>query len=162
MAMTYLSCIGAAAIYMCCKVPTRFRFVDLIVNFLGLSIAVVAYLRTIYVVNANVFWTWNFTAEGTGVVILCHAIVSVGSGFYLIAKNCNFLRRFSLLTIVIYGLIALANLAYYVQQHDFQQHDFQQPLIGPKSKSCAMESSVPTCTFPKSLPPNVPMNRVWV
>ncbi|KAG0367436.1 hypothetical protein BGX24_003228 [Mortierella sp. AD032] len=125
MAMTYLSCMGAAAIYMCHKVPTRLRFVGLIVNFLGLSIAVVAYLRTTYVVNANVFWTWNFTAEGTGVVILCHAIVSVGSGFYPISENRNFLRRFSLLTIVLYGVIALANLVYYVQQRDFQH-----PLTG--------------------------------
>ncbi|KAH7055082.1 hypothetical protein BKA57DRAFT_489863 [Linnemannia elongata] len=125
MAMTYLSVMGAAAIYMCYKVPTRIRLIGLIVNFLGLSIAVVAYLRTIYVVNANVFWTWNFTAEGTGVVMLCHAIVSVGSGFYPMAENRNFLRRFSLFTIIIYGLIALANLVYYVQQRDFHH-----PLTG--------------------------------
>ncbi|KAF9147349.1 hypothetical protein BG015_011028 [Linnemannia schmuckeri] len=119
MAMTYLSAMGAAAIYMCYKVPTRIRFIGLIVNFLGLSIAVVGYLRTTYVVNSNVFWTWNFTAEGTGVVILCHAIVSVGSGFYPMTENRNFLRHFSLFTVIIYGLIALANLVYYVQQRDF-------------------------------------------
>lgn len=117
--------MGAAAIYMCYKVPTRLRFVGLIVIFLGLSTAVVAYLRTTYIVNSNIFWTWNFTAEGTGVVILCHAIVSVGSGFYPMAGNRNFLRRFSLFTITIYGLIALANLVYYVQQRDFQH-----PLTG--------------------------------
>ncbi|KAF9929152.1 hypothetical protein FBU30_001829 [Linnemannia zychae] len=119
--------MGVAAIYMCYKVPTQFRFIGLIVNFLGLSIAVVAYLRTIYVVNANVFWTWNITAEGTGVVILCLAIVSVGSGFYPMAENRNFLRKFSMLTIIVYGLIAFANLAYYVEQRDFQH-----PLSGPE------------------------------
>ncbi|KAF8947505.1 hypothetical protein BGZ47_008885 [Haplosporangium gracile] len=96
--MTYLSAMGATAIYMCYKVPTRFRFIDL-------SIAVVAYLRTIYV--------------DTEVVILCHAIVAVGSGFYPMSEERNFFRRFSLFTIIIYGLIALANLVYYIQQRDF-------------------------------------------
>lgn len=57
--------------------------------------------------------------EGLAVVVLTYAIVSVGTVFYPMSESRNMLRRVSLITISLYGLLALANVIFYIQQKVF-------------------------------------------
>ncbi|KAG0067473.1 hypothetical protein BGZ89_006024 [Linnemannia elongata] len=119
MATTYIAIMCFLAIVMCIRMRTRLRIISLFVTFLGLAIATVGYLKARYIVHHNVFWAWNFTGEGLAVVVLTYSIVSVGTGFYPMAENRNVLRRVSLIIISTYGLLALANVIYYIQQKVF-------------------------------------------
>lgn len=119
MATTYIAVMCFFAIIMCIRMRTRLRIISLFVTFLGLAIATVGYLKAWFIVHHNDFWAWNFTGEGLAVVVLTYAIVSVGTGFYPMAENRNVLRRVSLITISIYGLLALANVIFYIQQKVF-------------------------------------------
>ncbi|KAF9351641.1 hypothetical protein BGX26_010404 [Mortierella sp. AD094] len=62
------------------------------------------------------FWLSTFAAEGIGMVVLCHTIVSVGNGFYPMAGKKNVFWRMAIGMIVVYALVAIANIAFYVQQ----------------------------------------------
>ncbi|KAG0203661.1 hypothetical protein BGX33_008970 [Mortierella sp. NVP41] len=101
---------------MCLRMATRLWIISLFVTFLGLAIAIVGYLKARFIVHHNIFWAWNFSGEGLAVVVLTYAIVSVGSGFYPMVESRNMLRNVSLGTISTYGLLALSNVIFYVQQ----------------------------------------------
>ncbi|KAF9576974.1 hypothetical protein EC968_000099 [Mortierella alpina] len=101
---------------MCLRSRTRLRIFACFITYLGLSISVTGLLRAKFLIGPAWFWAWNFIGEGTGVVVLALTIVSVGSGFYPMMGSRNKFWRLCISVIVIYGLLSLANIAYYVQQ----------------------------------------------
>ncbi|KAF9949653.1 hypothetical protein BGZ65_007157, partial [Modicella reniformis] len=107
---------------MCIRVRTRLRSFACFCTFLGLTIAAVGMLRARYYVDPNFFWLWNFSAESLGMVALTYTIVSVGNGFYPMAGAKNVFWRMAMSLIIIYALVATANIAYYVQQKVVHHH----------------------------------------
>ncbi|KAG0299110.1 hypothetical protein BGZ98_010320 [Dissophora globulifera] len=115
-ATCYLSFLCVVAVIMCARSRTRLRVFACFITYLGLTIAALGLLHSKYLISANWFWAWNFTAESSGVIVLAFIIVSVGSGFYPMARHRNLYWRMSMGVIIFYSCIAIANVAYYVQQ----------------------------------------------
>ncbi|KAF9364405.1 hypothetical protein BGX34_001617 [Mortierella sp. NVP85] len=112
----YISLLMIVAIIMCIRARTRLRLYACFCTFLGLTIAGVGILRARLIVEPNHFWMWNFCAESIGMVALTYTIVSVGNGFYPMAGTKNNFWRTSVALIVIYALMAAANIGCYIQQ----------------------------------------------
>ncbi|KAF9912342.1 hypothetical protein EC991_011034 [Linnemannia zychae] len=112
----YLSFLCFVALIMCFKNMTRLRVIAAIVTFLGLSIAVVGYLRANNNVLPNIYWAWNFFAEAIAVIALTIAIVSVGSGFYPMSGGRSIYARMSFVVIFLYAVVSIGTFAIYVQQ----------------------------------------------
>ncbi|KAG0275078.1 hypothetical protein BGZ95_009199 [Linnemannia exigua] len=115
-ATCYLSFLCFVALIMCFKNMTRLRVIAAMVTFLGLSIAVVGYLRANDDVLPNIYWAWNFFAEAVAVIALTIAIVSVGSGFYPMSGGRSIYARLSFVVICLYALISIGTFVVYVQQ----------------------------------------------
>ncbi|KAF9122843.1 hypothetical protein BGW39_009467 [Mortierella sp. 14UC] len=115
-ATCYLSFLCFVALIMCFKNMTRLRVMAAIVTFLGLSIAVVGYLRANNDVLPNIYWAWNFFAEAVAVIALAVAIVSVGSGFYPMSGGRSIYARLSSVVIFLYAVVSIGTFVFYVQQ----------------------------------------------
>lgn len=115
-ATCYLSFLCFVALIMCFKNMTRLRVIAAIVTFLGLSIAVVGYLRANNTVLPNIYWAWNYLAESLAVIALAIAIVSVGSGFYPMTGGRSIYARMSFIVIFLYACVSLCTFILYVQQ----------------------------------------------
>ncbi|KAF9112992.1 hypothetical protein BGX27_002428 [Mortierella sp. AM989] len=101
---------------MCTKACTRLRVFACFLTYMGLTIAVVGLLRAKEMIAPNWFWAWNFVAEALAVIALCLTIVSVGSGFYPMARNRNLYWCLSMAVIALYTLICLVTSGYYIKQ----------------------------------------------
>ncbi|KAF8948337.1 hypothetical protein BGZ47_005462 [Haplosporangium gracile] len=115
-ATCYLSFLCFVALIMCFKNMTRLRVIAAIVTFVGLSIAVVGYLRASNIVLPNIYWAWDFLGESLAVIALAIAIVSVGSGFYPMTGGRSIYARMSFVVIFLYAFVSLGTFIVYVQQ----------------------------------------------
>ncbi|KAG0298742.1 hypothetical protein BGZ96_007617 [Linnemannia gamsii] len=115
-ATCYLSFLCFVALIMCFKNMTRLRVIAAIVTFLGLSIAVVGYLRANDTLLPNIYWAWNYLGESLAVIALTIAIVSVGSGFYPMTGGRSIYARMSFVVIFLYACVSLVTFIVYVQQ----------------------------------------------
>ncbi|KAG0030706.1 hypothetical protein BGZ82_007315 [Podila clonocystis] len=115
-ATCYLSFLTVVAVVMATRSKTRLRIFALFITFLGLTIAVIGYLRSIYVLGPQWFWCWNFLGEGIGVVAMAAIIVSVGSGFYPMTHKRSVLWMGSMGLVCIYAAFAAVNIGFYVHQ----------------------------------------------
>ncbi|KAG0323854.1 hypothetical protein BGZ99_002425 [Dissophora globulifera] len=104
------------AIIMCFRVRTRLRCFACFCTYLGLSIGIMGLLWSLDKVSPNIFWLWNIIAESVGIVALTYTIVSVGNGFYPMAGNKNMFWRMAMTLILIYAIMATANIVIYAQQ----------------------------------------------
>ncbi|KAG0357749.1 hypothetical protein BG005_003150 [Podila minutissima] len=101
---------------MVTRSKTRLRIFALLLTFLGLSIAIVGYLRSIHILGPQWFWCWNFLGEGIGAAAMTAIIVSVGSGFYPMARRKSFLWIGSMGVVCIYAAFSAVNTGFYVYQ----------------------------------------------
>ncbi|KAG0033050.1 hypothetical protein BGZ81_009492 [Podila clonocystis] len=101
---------------MATRSKTRLRIFALFITVLGLTIAVVGYLRSIYILGPQWFWCWNFLGEGIGVAAMAAIIVSVGSGFYPMSCKRSVLWMGSMGLVCIYAVFAGVNIGFYVHQ----------------------------------------------
>ncbi|KAI8598394.1 hypothetical protein EDD21DRAFT_189235 [Dissophora ornata] len=115
-ATCYLTFLCLVAMVMVYRVRTRLRFFACFISYIGLSIAVVGLLRVKYIITSNWFWAWDFLGENSGLVVIALTIVSVGAGFYPMAKYRTLLWRSAMGVIIAYFCVGLAIVAYYVQQ----------------------------------------------
>ncbi|KAF9422882.1 hypothetical protein BGZ94_008473 [Podila epigama] len=115
-ATCYLSFITVVAIIMTLRSRTRLRIVALFTTFLGLTIAIVGYIRVKNIIGSNWFWFWNFFAEGLAVVPLTVTIVSVGAGFYPLTGKRSSLWIASIVVVFAYAVFTTINLAVYIYQ----------------------------------------------
>jgi len=115
-ATCYISFLCFIALIMCFKTMTRLRVIAAILTFMGLSIAVVGYLRANNNVLPNVYWAWNFLAEALAVIAMTIAIVSVGSGFYPMTGKRSIYARLSFGVIFLYAVVSMTTFIYYVYE----------------------------------------------
>ncbi|KAG0307888.1 hypothetical protein BGZ98_009530 [Dissophora globulifera] len=115
-ATCYISLLSIMAIIMCFRVRTRLRCFACFCTYLGLSIGIMGLLWSLDKVSPNIFWLWNIIAESVGIVALTYTIVSVGNGFYPMAGNKNMFWRMAMTLILIYAIMATANIVIYAQQ----------------------------------------------
>ncbi|KAF9169516.1 hypothetical protein BGX20_010211 [Mortierella sp. AD010] len=126
----YVACLCVMSFVMSIRARTRLRTAACVFIFIQLIVAAVGIL---WVASQRVdpqwFWLCTFIAEGVGMMMLCHTIVSVGNGFYPMTGKKNFFWRMAIAMIVIYALLAIANIAFYVQQkivyHKISPADFK-------------------------------------
>ncbi|KAF8950178.1 hypothetical protein BGZ52_003429, partial [Haplosporangium bisporale] len=115
-ATCYLTFLTVVAIVMAARSKTRLRIFAFFITFLGLSIAIIGYLRAIRIVEPQWFWCWNFFGEGLGVAAMAAIIVSVGSGFYPMARRKSLLWMASMAIVCIYAVLAAVNVGFYIHE----------------------------------------------
>jgi hypothetical protein len=115
-ATCYISFLTVIALVMIMRSRTPLRLIACGCTVLGLSIAILGFLQNQLHFARNWFWLWNFIAETIGMVALTFTIVTVGSGFYPISCKRNKFWKLSVFLIVLYALVATANIIGYLQQ----------------------------------------------
>ncbi|KAF9421335.1 hypothetical protein BGZ94_008853 [Podila epigama] len=114
-ATSYIGALTIAAIIMSLRSRTRLRFYACFATILTLSIAILGLMWAKMLIAVNWYWLWNFMAESIGIVALTYTIVSVGNGFYPMAGKRRWFRMLSFLIIILYALLATANVAFYIK-----------------------------------------------
>ncbi|KAF9927685.1 hypothetical protein FBU30_002983 [Linnemannia zychae] len=130
-AASYLTMITLIALIMYLRNRTRLRLIVVLFSFLGVSAAIAGFLSTSRFhrwsmqqdgtkgnekLETNIFWIWSFVAEGVGTVLLALTVVKVGTVFYPQVGRKNIFYVLSIIMILIYAAVAIANLVIYIVQ----------------------------------------------
>ncbi|KAF9547140.1 hypothetical protein EC957_008820 [Mortierella hygrophila] len=117
--------IALVALVMYVRNRTRLRLMVVIFSILGLSSGIAGFLSTTRFhgsyktderLQANHFWIWYFACEGLGTAILAWTVVKVGTVFYSQAGRKNIFYVLSIVMILVFATLAIANLVVYITQ----------------------------------------------
>lgn len=117
--------IALVALVMYVRNRTRLRLIVVIFSILGLSSGVAGFLSTTRFqgsyktddkLQSHHFWIWYFACEGLGTAILAWTVVKVGTVFYSQAGRKNIFYVLSVIMILVFSAIAIANLVVYITQ----------------------------------------------
>ncbi|KAF9143036.1 hypothetical protein BGX30_001553, partial [Mortierella sp. GBA39] len=124
-ATSYLAMITLVALVMYVRNRTRLRLIVVIFSILGLSSGIAGFLSTTRFhgsyktderLQAHQFWIWYFACEGLGTAILAWTVVKVGTVFYSQAGRKNIFYVLSIVMILVFATLAIANLVVYITQ----------------------------------------------
>ena len=117
--------VTLVALVMYIRNRTRLRLIVVIFSILGLSSGIAGFLSTTRFhgsyktedrLQAHHFWMWYFACEGLGTAILAWTVVKVGTVFYSQAGRKNIFYVLSIIMILVFASIAIANMVVYITQ----------------------------------------------
>ncbi|KAG0080206.1 hypothetical protein BGZ93_007672 [Podila epicladia] len=112
-ATSYITIVTILACVLFARSRTPLRLGSLVMAVLGLSISAVSIVYATGAVSSAVFWIHQFIAECVAVTWVVTTIIHLGYAFYPTTRHQIALWRAALASVILYDLIAIAELAYY-------------------------------------------------
>lgn len=112
-ATSYIAIVAILACVLFARSRTPLRLGSVVMAVLGLSISAVSIVYATGTVSSAVFWIHQFIAECVAVTWVVTTIIHLGYAFYPTTRHQIALWRAALASVILYDLIAIAELAYY-------------------------------------------------
>ncbi|KAF9421337.1 hypothetical protein BGZ94_008855 [Podila epigama] len=109
----YITLITLLATAQFVRSRTPLRLGSAVMAILGLSISVLSIIHSIGNIAHPVYWIYQFVAECFAVTWLITTMIHLGYAFYPTTRHQTALWRTALASVVLYDLIAVAELSYY-------------------------------------------------